>query len=498
MQLPQFMFFIESSPALSLILWFFLLSVLLYLMRAPAHHAIRSVSVLLYRILRLSGRSILVTKERVKERNREVLLSNAREANEHMIEREFDRIENSVKKDLSGYPAMQHKISDAITRIDEDYQKSGEIPPQPPGWVQAIEPITKIKSNGDSMVENILSGIKKGLERGQDKALNLYRKQSKQRHDILEKIAPQWRSVHKSLNEVNRSVQNIMERSSNIDHQMQEYETIRKEQDKALLSLSSSSMTQFFIAAFVLAIAVGGAMINFNLIARPMQEMVGGSNYMMGYKVSDIAALVIIFVEISMGLFLMESLRITRLFPVIGALNDKVRVRMVIVSFGFLLLLASIEAGLAYMRELLSQDDAALLSSLSGTASAHAQSSGAWITTASQMGMGFVLPFALTFIAIPLESFIHSFRTVLGVVIVGALHFFAYVCRFVGSFSLGFGKMLTNIYDLLIFLPLWIEAKLQGKQLYQIMPVITPPTITDKTLVPKKPKITATETTHEG
>jgi hypothetical protein len=34
-----------------------------------------------------------------------------------------------------------------------------------------------------------------------------------------------------------------------------------------------------------------------------------------------------------MGLFLMESLRITRLFPVIGALPDKTRVRMIWVSF---------------------------------------------------------------------------------------------------------------------------------------------------------------------
>jgi len=59
---------------------------------------------------------------------------------------------------------------------------------------------------------------------------------------------------------------------------------------------------------------------------------------------ADIAALVIIMVEISMGLFLMESLRITRLFPVIGALSDKMRVRMIFVTFTILLLMASIEA----------------------------------------------------------------------------------------------------------------------------------------------------------
>ena len=472
MQLPQYMIFVEGAPAISLVIWLIIGTVVLYLMRAPAHQAIRAASALMYRVLRLTSRSILVTKERVKVRNTEVLLSNAREANEHMIEREFDRIETSVKKDLAGYPAMQHKISQTITSIDETYQSSGEIPPTPPGWVEAIEPITRIKSDGDSMVETILTGIKSGLVKGQDKALNLYRKSSKQRHDILKTMAPQWRHLQKDLNEVDGRIKNVLERSKNIDHQMNEYEKVRKDQDKAQLSLSSSSITQFFIAGFVLIIAIGGAMINFNLIARPMQEMVGGSDYIMNFRVSDVAALVIILVEVSMGLFLMESLRITRLFPVIGSLNDKVRIRMVIVSFGFLLLLASIEAGLAYMRELLSQDDAALLSSLSGTVTAHVESSGAWITTASQMGMGFVLPFALTFIAIPLESFIHSFRTVFGVIVVALLHFLAYASRFLGSFSLGLGKMLVNIYDLLIFFPLWIESKVKGKELYQIMPVL--------------------------
>ena len=45
-----------------------------------------------------------------------------------------------------------------------------------------------------------------------------------------------------------------------------------------------------------------------------------------------------------MGLFLLESLRITRLFPVISALPDKMRTRMIYITFGILLLLASIEA----------------------------------------------------------------------------------------------------------------------------------------------------------
>src|SRR5262249_58408615 len=109
----------------------------------------------------------------------------------------------------------------------------------------------------------------------------------------------------------------------------------------------------------------GGA-LTFAVIGRPGAEMVGAPNFMGGYRTADIAALVIIMVEISMGLFLMESLRITRLFPVIGALSDKTRVRMVVITFLILLMMASIEAGLAYMREVLLQDELATNSLLRG------------------------------------------------------------------------------------------------------------------------------------
>src|SRR5205823_14646025 len=93
--------------------------------------------------------------------------------------------------------------------------------------------------------------------------------------------------------------------------------------------LSSSSLVHFFVSMLVLAVATAGAAVNFTLIARPMAEMVGGTTFIGVFRTADIAALVIIMVEISMGLFLMESLRITRLFPVIGALSDKMRVRMI-------------------------------------------------------------------------------------------------------------------------------------------------------------------------
>jgi len=240
---------------------------------------------------------------------------------------------------------------------------------------------------------------------------------------------------------------------------MQEYEDIVHGQDRAMSVLSSSSLVNFFVSAFVLAIAIGGATINFSLIARPMAEMVGGTSLIGGYRTADIAALVIILVEISMGLFLMESLRITRLFPVIGALPDKTRVRMVYITFTILFLLASVEAGLAYMREILLQDELATSALLRGDVGATVTSEYMWITTVAQMGMGFILPFALTFVAIPLETFVHSLRTVIGLIGISLLRMLSLTLRLLGNIFLYLGTLLKLVYDLPLFVPLWLEER---------------------------------------
>jgi hypothetical protein len=81
--------------------------------------------------------------------------------------------------------------------------------------------------------------------------------------------------------------------------------------------------------------------------------------------------------------------------------------------------------------------------------------------------MGFVLPFALTFVAIPLESFVHSSRTVLGVVGAAFLRGFAFFFRLLGNVSHYLGELFVNIYDLFIFPPLWVENLIRDKKHHQ-------------------------------
>jgi hypothetical protein len=387
------------------------------------------------------------------------LLAAGREAKERVVEREFERVGETVRKDLTNYPALHRTLSEAITRIEEDHQKAVEVPPEAPGWVRAVEAVAKLEEKYGAA--DVLADIHKSLVRAHNEAMQAYRKASGERHALLRRMMPDWRTIQETLTRVNKCVESLLTRSVAIDRHMQEYEDIVRGQDRAVSVLQSSSVVHFFVSALVLLVAIGGAAINFSLIARPMAEMVGGTSFIGGYRTADIAALVIIMVEISMGLFLMESLRITRLFPVIGALPDKMRVRMIWITFCILLLLASIEAGLAYMREVLLQDELATGALLRGEQGATAlQSEYLWITTAAQMGMGFILPFALVFVAIPLETFVHSLRTVLGLVGIALLRAFALLLRVLSNGFRHLGTLAERLYDLPLFVPLWLESRL--------------------------------------
>jgi len=458
------MYMIVPNPIISGIIWFVLIVCLLYFARRPAHLFIQSFSRVIHNAMRLSARAVMRAEQRLEARNREVLLAQGREAAERIIEREFDRVDATVRRDLSEYPALHRKLSEEIATIDDDYKQSTEVPPEPPAWVKAVDAVAKIPGK-DPMVASILEDIHASMVKANTQAIEEYRKASHKRHEHLKNMMPHWRKVTSVLGQVDKNITSLLSRSQSIDRHMQEYEGIVKASDRAVRMLSSSSLTQFFIAAFVLAIAIGGALINFNLIARPMAEMVGGTSRIMGFPINNIAAMVIILVELAMGLFLMETLRITRLFPVIGALNDKIRVRLVWTFFSILFFLACVEAGLAFMREMLMEDAAATRAILRGGEGGEViQNAHLWITTAAQMGMGFVLPFALMFVAIPLETFVHSLRTVMGLAGVGMLRVIAWFLRLFGNMVRFMSNGLIQLYDLIIFAPLWIERTIRARQ----------------------------------
>ncbi len=457
-----------ERPALSFLLLFVIAVPFLYVARDPVHVMIHRLARAAVNPLRLISRWLSESAKKMRARNREVLFAHGTKEVRLSIEREFERVTTLVQRDLEGYPVLQRKLMDEITKIEEDYKQSGEVPPPPPEWVKAIDGFAKIKNNGDGVVERILADIRDSIDDVYKKIVAEYRGAYQERHHILKRFLPFWRSANQTLLRVERNITGLNESAAKIDSNVTKLDGIFATRNDSERALTSSASTQFFISGLVMMIAVGGAYVNFKLIALPMSAMVGGGDYITAnLRAAEVAALVIILFEALMGLFLMETLRFTSLFP-LANLTEKMRRNLMWVSLTILTVLAGVEVALAVMRDVIIAADVALKQSL-GSGEVATVSQAGWvlrIPAFGQMILGFTLPFALAFVAIPLEYFINAGRIVLGALFVQLLRGAAFLLRLIANLVREAGKLLIGFYDILIFLPLAIErwvAHLRGR-----------------------------------
>jgi len=454
--------FWPNNVALSVLTLALLAMLFLYAARKPMHGVIHSVCTLLSQAMRFIARWLFLCADNLKLRNQSVLLAHGQESQVAVIEREFERVGNMVRKDMQEFPALQRRMMEETTRIEEDYRKCGEIPPPPPEWVSALQSVAKIKTGGD-IPRKLLEDINKSIQKIHDQTVAEFRRSYEERHKILQAMQPSWRSVEKMAGEMDKKMLTLQTDAKQIDGHMGKLQDIKARDNKAEHALTVSGFVQLAISSLVMVIALGGAFINYKLIALPMSEMVGASDYITNsLKTSDVAALVIILMEASMGLFLLESLRITQLFPRIASMDDRMRQRLMFASLIFLIILAAIESSLALMRDILVSDKVSLMRDLASAAPPASDGLLTSIPMIGQMIMGFVLPFALAFVAIPLESAVYSMRTVLGVFLVQAMRGLGFSLRFTGLLLKRLPKVLELTYDVLIVVPLMIERWVIG------------------------------------
>ncbi|MGH8188487.1 MAG: hypothetical protein ACREUC_18160, partial [Steroidobacteraceae bacterium] len=244
---------ITPWPVVSALLWAVLLVAVLFFARRTAHQAIHTATAALSRGLRLAAHSVAHAEKRFASRNREVLLAAGREAKERIVEREFERVAASVRKDLTNYPTLHRALSESITRIEENHQGAVDVPPEAPGWVRAIEAVAKLDARNGTA--DVLADIHKSLVKAHKEAMEAYRAASGERHGLLRKMMPEWRQIQDTLAGVNKSVESILTRAVAVDRHMQEYVDIVRGQDRAVSTLSSSSVVQFFVSALVIVVA---------------------------------------------------------------------------------------------------------------------------------------------------------------------------------------------------------------------------------------------------
>lgn len=459
---------IPGQPWLSWILAYLVLVLVMYFIRQSAHQLLDNLTQLIIENLRILSKALLNTSKQMSIRNRDVLLEHGQQQAERELERQFIRLANLVEKDLSRYPTVQRDIEENITSMEDKLLQTSQVPSPLPEWTEAVESISKLKDStkNDAVVGKLLQAIYEAFHKQQGEVMRVYRADIEKRHTLLKSAMNHWRRLHHKINEVGQDWQHLIKQAAKMDHQVERFENLILGTHKAENLLKSSNTTQFFISLVVMGIAGFGAFVNYNLIALPMSELMPATSQVAGYDVADIGAAVIIMLEITVGLFFMESIGITRLFPVIHFMEDKKRMIWAWVCIIFLLALCCVEAGLAYMREIMMADKSLLTSFLVGgeqAANEIASQPHSNIPMIGQMTLGFILPLILMFVAIPFESLVHTGRHLLGNLFVQVCMFASTLLRTLSVLIKHLNHSIKSIYDIVDFPPIWIEHLIENR-----------------------------------
>jgi len=143
---------VPGNAILSALILFAIAMPFLYAARRLMHDFFRSVGNAIGGPLRLEPAGCSQRERHARAQQDSPAPARAR-ASGQLIEREFERISALVTRDLEGYPALQRKLLEEITKVEEDYKKCGEVPPPPPSWTEAVTAIVRVKSEGNEMVQ---------------------------------------------------------------------------------------------------------------------------------------------------------------------------------------------------------------------------------------------------------------------------------------------------------------------------------------------------------
>src|SRR5262249_16884433 len=365
--------------------------------------------------------------------------------------REISRVDSAFSERLGQYSGLQRRLDDLLVKLEKDYADCAETPPRVPGWATAGQASAQIPTPGDANVQKVLESIRESSEDAESQALKQHRDDTARRHKLLGAMASCWKDVRDLMARVSETVASAIEATTRIHGYVEEYEKVSVQEEAATRALTFSATKLFAVSALVLGVALGGACVNFNLIALPMSELVPAGARIGGMPVAMISALVIVLMETALGIFALDLLGITDLFPKLQGVPAPRRRLLLGLSLAGLFFLAGVESTLAVLRESIAEADAALRLSLAGhQVPAIADASGSKIPVVGQAVLGFVLPWILAMVAIPLEMLLDSGRHVLAALCVLALEGLGALGRAGAYLSGALATLLVNVYEIYI------------------------------------------------
>ena len=425
----------------------------LYLGRTPFHKVVRAGNRLLQQPLKLCVRFLRASALDMRRRNQALLQAEARADAALRVEREWARLDEVVRRDIQGFPALQQALLSEIEQWDAEFKRSGEIPQLSPEWLKAAGAVARLRSAEDPMAERIQSGFKDLAERAQAETLRAHQKAVSARHQALARAQVMWGAVGQALVHMDNQLARVAESAFTIHEAMARYEILSHKEPHGDRTLVSSAFVRLLVTGFVLFAAAGGMVLNAHLLSGPLRAMGLGAGFEVGGAgTSSIAAGALIALEVVAGLLLFDVLNITHVFGFGASLSKAARRGLLASAITVLGALAALGAILALVR-----DTTPLGIPLLKGATLHSVS--VWQTSA-QILLALVLPVVMAFVAIPLEAFIYALRAVLGFVLEAFIQVLAFVLRVGARVMAALCDTLSAIYDVLILPPLLLERLL--------------------------------------
>lgn len=447
--------FLLSTNTITLIGWSVVSIATLYLARTQAHLIIRRIFQSISIPLRHLSVSFNLIANSLLYRNKEAAKGQAHIRLMKNADRSYLQLRALIVRDLAHYPAMHERLQTLSQGLEDKYQLTADdANPVYEGWSNLINDVSYIDSLNDENVVSLMTEMQLTMSSTHASILSNMKSLKRNQQRQLTKSVPTTRKILETLDRLEHVLVDVDKHSTLLDKHVETLNQIKNNQDLEQTSNNSSPAFQLIISSVVLVIAVFGAFVNYNLVELPMREMVGGGQYVQGIPVSAIGAMVIIAIEIVMGLFIMEFLGVTNLFQGLDVLDEKMRKRLLWLAIIILFSLACIESALAYMRDILAAQAQVFNAELDNKKVVEVMSV---IPMIGQVVLGFILPFALMFIAVPLETFLTSGMSMVRYLFSIILKILAFVCRLVGLASKQVGSIVNALYDMVVIVPLTIE-----------------------------------------
>ena len=416
-----------DRPALSLLAFWAISSIALWAARDAMRELFERLGKGLEEALDAAGRWCKDSAGVLQKRSRAALLAAGGLELQGKLEKDFHRIETGFSERLGQYSILHRKLDELVQRLEQDYQESGISPPDVPGWTAAVESIAEIPSADDPNVKEILGGIQKSLDEAQRQALHAYRADAAERHEILDRTRSMWKEVRVLMERTNQSVGGALDTAARVNIYIDDYARVRDDDHIAARALSYSAAKRFAISVLVLCAAAGGAFANWQLMAPALAGMLPAGAALGGASAGGLSALAMVGLEVTLGVFAMDLLGVTELFPRLGRLPARRRRLVLAATLGSLGLLATV---------------------------------GAWLAESALLG--FAWPWLIALAAMPLEMFLDNGRHV-------AMHACALLVGGLGSLAFVAGRAartvidaLPSLYDVYVSIPLRIERAVKS------------------------------------